>query len=466
MPYIDVDNMAGGVDRTRLRAASQAGTLWAGVDGHINRGGEFEVRKSFVEKYTLPAGTFGLAKTLAGLKVFGSGAAPAMPSGVSYQRLQQSALAMTKLRSWDLFAGKIYAIAEYSDASLRHFYDGTNVADWGLGGNNPVGYGTIAKTHKRKVYSSYDSLEWFSELDTPNNFDITASGSGFVNISSHLSGSDEVTGMGSYQQHLAILSRTVIQIWSMADDDAENAPAQFLEGTGTRSARSVVGFGDLDLFYLSESGIRSIRARVGTNLAGVNDVGTSIDTLVREHMKTLTDEQIESACAVVEPIDGRFWLALGGRVYVFSYFPSKKISAWTWYEPEMEFSDLVSYNGRVYARSGDTIYLYGGDDDATYDDSGAECALPFLWASKAASWKGWKAVDIAGSGVWTAKLLINPNNEDDYVDIGRLEGVTFNDDTISAVGQASHVAPVLTCERGPATISKVILHYDGSEAKA
>jgi hypothetical protein len=164
-----------------------------------------------------------------------------------------------------------------------------------------------------------------------------------------------------------VFARRVIQIWNMQDNPASNVPSQFLTETGTRAPRSVRGFGDIDCFYLSDSGIRSIRARSATNLAGVNDVGTPIDTLVREYLATLTETQIANAVSIVDPVDGRFWLAVGRRVFVFSYFPSKKISAWSWYEPGFEITDMVTLNDRVYARAGDQIYLYGGSANATYD---------------------------------------------------------------------------------------------------
>lgn len=466
MPNITIENFAAGVDRTRPRYASASGSIWAGSNGHITRGGDFEKRKAFISTYTLPAGTFGLAKTAASLVTFGSAVDPGMPSGITYQRLQHGANLMASILSWDLFAGLLYVIAEYDNGDIRHFYDGTMVSDWGVGTANPAGYGTLVRTHKRKVYSPIVSLLWFSELDIANNFDTGSSGSGNINLSNHQSGSDSVTGLVTYQSNLAIFSRSVIQVWDMQDDDANNAPVQTLYETGTRAPRSVLGFGDLDAFYLSDSGVRSLRARNYTNTAGVNDVGTPIDPLIQEYIDTLTDAQIEGAVAVSEPRDGRFWLKIGERIFVFSYFPAKKISAWSWYEPGVEFSDLVSFNGRVYGRAGDNVYLYGGPANATYDDCTVTCALPFERAKRATTFKHWTAVDIAAVNTWNCKLLINPSNEEEFVDVGDLVGFTMLDEVAASTGASPYAAPVLTCTQpGYASVSQVVLSYQGTESK-
>ncbi len=326
--------------------------------------------------------------------------------------------------------------------------------------------GSIVKTHRRKIYSPVGSILWFTQIDTANSVD-EALGAGFQNMSTHQSGSSQVTGLGTFNDLLAAFSRRVIQIWNMQDNPDQNAPSQFLTETGTRSPRSVRGFGDIDCFYYSDSGIRSLRARSVSNLAGVNDVGTPIDTLVREYALTLTDAQIENAIGIVEPVDGRFWMALGERIFVFSYFPSKKISAWSWYEPGMEFSDLVTLNDRLYCRSGDTIYLYGGADNATFgSDYDVTAALPFLSGGKPGTFKHVKGIDQAAAGTWNCKIYVNPNDEDEYLDVGDLTGVTWPEEGVGVPGQCTHIAPAFTHRgEGYASLSQVGIYTDGTAEK-
>jgi hypothetical protein len=57
-----------------------------------------------------------------------------MPAGVTYQRLPHpDGVDMTALLDADSFDGKIYAIAQYADGSIFHFYDGARVSDWEVG---------------------------------------------------------------------------------------------------------------------------------------------------------------------------------------------------------------------------------------------------------------------------------------------------------------------------------------------
>lgn len=473
MPYVTIENFSAGVDRSSDRAVSTPGTLWEGKNGHLTRGGRFEKRKAFVGRYSLPTGkTKGLTRTVDGLYVFGADAAASLsiPAGVNYQRLQHPTiptLQISKILSSDLYNGKIYAIAQFENGDIRHYYDGTNVADWNVGGTKPTGYGTLVLTHRRKLYSPVGSVVYFPVIDTATNWD-TSAGAGFQNMNTNQGGSDSVTGMCKYQDKIVFLSRTTVQVWNMADSAANNAESQTINETGTRAPRSCRGFGDLDAFYLSDSGIRSLRARNYTNTAGVNDVGTPIDPLVLEWVDSVDDgSTVEAAVSITEPREGRFWLAIGTRIFVFSYFPSKKISAWSYYDVGMTFTDFATYSGRVYARSGDSIYLYGGTDNDSYgSDYEVVAGLPFISASKVATFKQWKGMDVASQGSWNCTLLIDPNNENNYVTVGEMAGVTFSEESIAAVGHATHVAPVFTHQgEGYASLSLVALEFDGAEAK-
>lgn len=468
--YILVENFSGGVDRTRPRYAIPPGTLYEGINGHLTRGGDFEKRKAFTEFMTLPSGTVSLAKSGGQLVVFGSDVRPpSLDASIAYQRLQHPtvpAATLTKVQSSDLFTGQVYAIGKFSNGDVRHYYNAAHVADWGAGGVNPAGYGSIAKTFGRKLYSPVGSVLWFSQLDTPTNFDTLASGSGFQDMANQLTGSEEVTAMSVYQNLLAIFSREVLQLWSMATDPADNSPVQTIYEFGTRSPRSVLSYGDMDTFFLSDVGIRSLRARTGTNTASINDVGTPIDTLVTDWIAQQTDETVENAIAIVEPVEGRVWMVIGSRIFVFSYFPSKKISGWTWYEPGVSFTDMVTLDRRIYARAGDKIYLYGGANNDTYgDDYDVTAALPYLSGGKPGTYKQIKGFDIAANGEWQCKLLVNPEDVNDFIDIGTLSGNTFIQEDIGAVGHSTYVAPLFTHRgSGAASISQFAIHNDAAEA--
>jgi hypothetical protein len=132
MGSIWIKEFTGGLDTRRLPETTPGGLLIRGQDGHITRGGEFEKRAAFVPFATLPGGTVGLARTRTSLVTFGSAPAPAMPNGVVYQRLQHpdGVTALARVPSYDLYDGRIYAVGEFEDGSVYHFYDGVRVTDW------------------------------------------------------------------------------------------------------------------------------------------------------------------------------------------------------------------------------------------------------------------------------------------------------------------------------------------------
>ncbi len=133
MGSIWVREFTGGLDTRRMAECTPGGVLIQATNGHITRGGEFEKRAAFVNDYTLPAGTVGLAYTRTGIVVFGHGTTPGgLPSGVSYQRLRHpdGTTVLLSVPSWDLNKGKIYAVGVFADGSRHHFYDGVRVEDW------------------------------------------------------------------------------------------------------------------------------------------------------------------------------------------------------------------------------------------------------------------------------------------------------------------------------------------------
>ena len=107
--------------------------------------------------------------------------------------------------------------------------------------------------------------------------------------------------------------------------------AQCLQ-TLERTQHSVLmSLGDLDVLFLSPTGIRSLRVRETTLNAYVNDLGSPIDSLVINDF--VQGNNAQNAQAIVDPNTGRYWLFVPntsaangvGNIYVLSYYPSNKI---------------------------------------------------------------------------------------------------------------------------------------------
>ena len=121
-----------------------AGRAVGRINGHISRGGDFEAQGIRVQIFSLPAGTFGWRGQQRACTCSGAATPGGIPTGVTYQRLQHPTApgaVMTRLYSWDLYDGKIYAIAGYDNGDVRHFYDTAAVTEMGAGGTKPPGGG-------------------------------------------------------------------------------------------------------------------------------------------------------------------------------------------------------------------------------------------------------------------------------------------------------------------------------------
>lgn len=697
MGTIWVRELIGGLDTRRMPEAAPDGTLIRADDGHITSGGEFEKRAAFVPRYALPAGTVGLAHTRNSLIVFGHQTEPGgIPPGVVYQRLQHpDSVALARILSYDLFAGRVYVVAQFEDTSIHHFYDGVRVEDWfdgraratfeiisgheaplveatgsfritggtagsgneivdvtvngvslisapvafvsdasatalavanainahtsapdytatsddetviiesvGVGpaanglvvavdpdgdvtvgdiGNmaggavlpasrvtgvtvngepvigGPVLYatsvaamaeavaaainafpgdpdysavasggrvtiiapeastafnnhpvvvsvanglqidiggvdvlrmaggaatesfipGTAVRTMGSKMYAVADGVLHFSGIKEPTQWTTDAVGAGFIDMSEEASGAEKLTAVAQYQAFVAVFAEDVILVWAIDPDPALSHMQQVLANTGTRSPRSVTRFGDEDIFYLDESGCRSLRARDSSNAASTSDVGVLVDKPITAKLATLTDDQRLSIFGLINPRDGRYWLCMLNEIFVFSYYPATKVSAWSRYIPRtvvdgvetlFDIDAAVVTNRRVYLRSGNVIYAYGGEGPTVeYDESPAEAWSPYFDADQPADLKQWSGFDASVEGLWDVEVGMQVSDVEISEPLCSVWYTTYNGQRVGLDGQSSHInLRFVSRETGPARISAFAVHYLGGESE-
>lgn len=583
MGEIWVRELTGGLDTRRMAETTKGGALVLARDGHINSGGEFEQRAAFVKQYTLLDGTVSLATGALSLYAFGHLVAPVMPSGVVYQRLQHpDGLALTRVLSYDLYGGLIYAIGEFADGSVKHFYDGVLITAWfdgrgrasfkvtggtaspasqlstltvdgvaiigsavvwatsnehtaaliaaeinsktsvpeysatavgtqvniiatvaGAAANGRVVISTVsnglvltptggtlaqgadttgtftpgafAKTMGSKVYSVSGSNLHFSGVDAPTGWTTDSVGAGFIDMAKQASGMENLVGIGEYQNNAAVFAERVILVEYIDPDPTLNRRLQVLRNTGTGAARSICGFGDADLFYLDESGVRSLRARDASNTAATNDVGVPIDSLVKAKMATFTLREKAACISLIEPSAGRYWLVTKNEIFVFSLFPGSKVNAWSTYLPTyfdddgvehaFNIDDAAVYAKRVYLRSGNNIFVYGGLDlTPQYDATSPEMWTPFLDGDKPSKEKTLAGMDVACEGTWEVHLAFTPTTPDASDKIGTVSRSTFNEGRLTAVGKATHVSIRFKgVGSGAKKISSALIHYTSAD---
>lgn len=325
-------------------------------------------------------------------------------------------------------------------------------------------------THQQKVYALFGSVLGFSGVAEPTLWGSTVTGAGQIDMSTQAEGSELLTALTVYQSELAVFARRTIQREFVDVDPSQNTLLQTINNFGTIAPDSVVSFGESDVFFLADNGVRSLRARDSSNTAAISDIGTPIDTVIIDLLNSLTDEQIGNAQGIIEPEDGRYLLSINNRVFVFSFFPVSKISAWSEYDLGFTVDQWAVAGSRLYARSGDTIYLYGGADNATYDASKVEITTPFIDGRKGAEFKNWTAYDVALQGEWTLFYALDPNEDptdaNNHIEIGTVSKTSYHLARHGLSENSPYLSLSFTHEKAePAILTNVALHYNGTRVE-
>jgi hypothetical protein len=324
----------------------------------------------------------------------------------------------------------------------------------------------FSATYKGKEYAAVGSTLFFSALNDATEWGVYDVGSGFIDMSNNFGGREDLSGIGFYQNSVAVFSKRSVQMWYFDPDPSVNAQSQVLDNTGCVAPGSVMSVGSVDLFYLSYNGVRSLRARDSTDSAYANDIGSAVDEILIAHMATLTEEQIYKSKSIIEPTDGRYWIAIGGKLFVLSSFSGSGINAWSEYTTGYQIDNMCVFSNNVYIRSGNSIYKYGGDTGNEYDASKVVVEMPYLDANKAATFKYVNGVDLTCEGQWKIELGFDYTNPDARDEIATVDQPSFALGRITATGMGTHIGPrLISSYFGYAKLANFILHYDDQHSK-
>lgn len=351
--------------------------------------------------------------------------------------------------------------------SIPYKFGATRVSGLGASVNVAENGGfRMAFTYKYKAYVAIGSTIYFSALNDATKWDVYDTGTGFIDLSSSFGCRDVVTGMGVYQGYVAFFTERNCQLWNLDPDPSLNAQIQIIDNTGCISNGTIISVGAIDLFYLSYNGVRSLRARQSTDAAYSEDVGSPIDEKFIELLRTLNETQKAAAKAIIEPNDGRYWICAGSKVYVLSTFSSSSINAWSEYDFGFGVDDIIVFKNRVYVRSGNVIYTYGGPDNTLFDGSQVVVEMPYLSANKPGTYKELKGIDITCAGEWTIEAGMDYSNPEARDILAFVSAPTFSEGRIPATGYGTHVGLKMTSSfNGYAKISNVLAHYDEQNSK-
>jgi hypothetical protein len=320
--------------------------------------------------------------------------------------------------------------------------------------------GTFVKTKGSRMHSVSGPNAHYSGIQQPTQWTSDAIGAGLTDLSTQAENSENLKSIGVYQGNMVYFADLTTQIWSIDSDPTLNKQSQILSNTGTTCPRSVTKYGDNDLMYLDESGVRSIRARDASNAAITTDIGTPIDTLITAKLRALsTDDRLVKVIGLINPIDGRFWLCFPDEIFVFTRYDGSRVSAWSTYKPtyydqngtlqSFTIDDAVVNGRRVYLRGGDTIYCYGGVSTGLQtDDTACIGRVPYLDHNTPTVDKQWEGIDVACRGTWKVEAFMDPTeagfNTSDTV--ATVTDTTFTGLTIPFQHTSTHISLQFTSQ--------------------
>ena len=332
---------------------------------------------------------------------------------------------------------------------------------------DPIEKGTFARAHNQRMFSTQGSILNYSAPRDPAEWTSALKLAGAIEHSMLTSRKPILVSMADYGGDLAVFGTRHVFIWNIDVVPSGDFLKQTLHGTGTFAPHSVVPYGQSDIMYLDISGIRSLRARDSSEQAFAADIGNLIDDLVRQKIDASTNaEKIYNFWGIVEPRSGRLWMALHDKIFILSFYPTSRISAWTWYDAtEAPVDMMVTSDQSVYWRSGDNIIIYGGETGLVYDDTEALARLPYIDGGKPATAKNWTGIDVALFGTWTVRGSFDPTQPAALDLLANLAKSTYAQQKIAMNGESPGVSLELrSTYLGPARVGNAALHFTDSTA--
>lgn len=366
MAQITFDRFDLGIDLRKGASVSDANRLLEMKNAFVTTGLATQKRPGLTLVQDLEPGTVGLGAAFGKLHTF-YGAGSIVHANTLFQAHQipyniDPSKAVTDLGYFDVFNGKIYVAARYSDGGTNHHYlDGspdTHIAD----GNCPRTFGVIKLASK--IFAVDNDVVRYCKTGDPRDW-TAANDAGFLPTGLNSRGDRAANALGIYQKNLAVLSKDGIQVWKADPDPAQMALLSIVENVGTSYPRTVTNVA-ADMYFLSDYGFRSITTlQLTQNLADV-DVGSPIDPLVR----AFTAQDGINPRAIYFYGTGQYVCAFGKDLFVYSISRTAKIAAWSRYELPNAVDAFAELGRTLYIRAGDKVYKL--DDTVTADQG-----LPF-----------------------------------------------------------------------------------------
>lgn len=326
--------------------------------------------------------------------------------------------------------------------------------------------------------------------------DMAGTGATSVNFTTKGQSIGGALALGDYFGQLAIFGRRGVQFYSV-DPDPDKIQYERTVPASVFAPRSVTGYADGDIVFLGRSGIRSLQARDSSNLAAVSDIGSPIDNEIRSLLSfdafgaepilspmnpdEPISEYLDLAVGIVVPDTGQLWMCIADRIYCMTRHPAASVQAWSSYtlpvpDPSREsdtagraksfwVADICAIGETVAFRNfADEVFIYGGSDGNTYDNSPAEVVLPFLDMEKPGTNKYFSGIDVVCEGEWSVYITTVPVGDEQNLNwekVADLTGRTRSQTRVPLQAQGTQIAvKLVSTSPYAARIAQIGVYYE------
>lgn len=402
MPTITFDRFDGGLDLRQLASSADANRLRVLRNAYVTTGRTLRKRPGLKRVADLTAGTKGLYAGLNQLWTFSTTDITHTISDFGNKKLDDpTGSGLDGIEQVEVFNNYLYVCARYSNGVTKHHYLDGQVSTLVADANCPH-TPTIAKKAS-KIFAIKDNVVRFSKTNDARNWS-EANDAGFLPVNIQQTGASLPSAVGEYQSNLVVFFADSAQIWSVDPDPKLH---RFVTATpvGTAYPFSHANMAN-DIFFLSPSGFRSISVQANSTNMMDMDVGSPIDTLMKEVMRTNVKPR-----ALYFRGGGQLFCFIGNKAYTYTFSRAAKVSAWAVWTFPVNIDAVAELNGVLYLRSGNTVYSL---DEQMLSDDGApievEAELPFIDCRSPGVLKQFTGLDVAGIGSPQISYRYNPRD--------------------------------------------------------
>lgn len=441
--------------------------------------------------YELTPGTKGLVSAGGKLHTFSDGNVSHGTSAVSNHRAASAALTVTGASYGENYNGYLYAAVQYSDGSTQHHYfdvpgvwtgsaayslgtfrtptvdngfryevttagtTGATQPTWPSTPDATVVDGTVTWTcrsfkivdancpHSKqvakngsKIFAIGNETVRFCATNAARDWTL-ANDAGFLPVGVQASGDSSPTALGQFESYLAVFFEDAIQTWAVGPNPATHA----IQKTAYLGTRYPFAHGNMgsDVFFLSQVGYRSVSTANQVGTLQDLDVGSPIDTLMRDEMRSVISPK-----TIYWRGGGMLLSFIGSKIYVYAISRVAKVSAWALWETNLTIDDAAEVDGVMYLRAGDNVYAM---DEFVYTDNGTmfevHVELPYMDCKAPGLSKQFVGVDVVMTGTGRIAHRYDPLDQSQITPYLDVAGDTRSGGMVPVELVTTNIAPVI-----------------------